>query len=73
MIGRVIGAIAGSHLAKSTAALGGTSGAVLGAGAVAFAKRASLPTLVAVTAGGYLLKRHLDKRATREEDPAARS
>lgn len=65
MISKIIGAMAGSHLAKSTSAIGGTGGAILGAGAVALAKRASLPVLVGLAAGGYLLKRHSEKRATR--------
>jgi hypothetical protein len=65
MISRIIGAMAGSHLAKSTSAIGGTGGAILGAGAVALARRASLPVLVGLVAGGYLLKRRSDKRATR--------
>jgi hypothetical protein len=62
MIGKILGAVAGSQLAKSTRGLGGTSGAILGVGAAALAKRASLPVLIAVSAGGYLLKRHLEKR-----------
>ena len=65
MISKIIGAMAGSHLAKSTSAIGGTGGAILGAGAVALAKRASLPVLVWLAAGGYLLKRRSEKRATR--------
>lgn len=65
MISKIIGAMAGSHLAKSTSAIGGTGGAILGAGAVALAKRASLPVLVGLAAGGYLLKRRSEKRATR--------
>lgn len=62
MIGKLIGAAAGSHFAKYTSGVGGAGGAVLGAGAAALARRASLPVLVAVAAGGYLVKRHLDKR-----------
>ena len=66
MISKIVGAMAGSHLAKSTSAIGGTGGALLGAGAATIAKRASLPVLIALTAGGYLLKRRSDKRAARE-------
>ena len=66
MISKIVGAMAGSHLAKSTSAIGGTGGALLGAGAATIAKRASLPVLIALTAGGYLLKRHNEKRAARE-------
>ncbi|WP_336985779.1 hypothetical protein [Altererythrobacter aquiaggeris] len=62
MIGKLIGAIAGSKLAETTKGLGGPSGAALGVGAAMIAKRLSLPTLIAVTAGGYFFKKHLDKK-----------
>ncbi|WP_324261423.1 hypothetical protein U4960_15060 [Altererythrobacter sp. H2] len=65
MIGKILGAFAGSQLAKNTSAIGGTGGALLGAGAATLARRASLPTLVALTAGGYFLKRHMEKRELR--------
>ena len=62
MFGKIIGAMAGSHLAKSTTAIGGTGRALLGAGAAVVAKRASLPLLVALAAGGYILKRRKERR-----------
>lgn len=37
MIGKIIGAMAGSHLAKSSSAIGGTGGALLGAGVATLA------------------------------------
>lgn len=73
MIGKILGAMAGSHLAKSSSAIGGTSGALLGVGAATLARRASLPVLIAVTAGGYLLKRHNEKRAARPATEPATS
>lgn len=63
MIGKIIGAIAGSKAAESTSAIGGTTGAILGVGAATIARRLSLPTLAAITVGGYLWKRHQDKKA----------
>ena len=62
MLTRMLGALAGSHLAKKSSKIGGTGGALLGAGAAMVAKRASLPLLAAVVAGGYLLKRSQDRR-----------
>lgn len=63
MIGKIIGAIAGSKAAESTSAIGGTTGAILGVGAATMARRMSLPALAAITIGGYLWKRHQDKKA----------
>lgn len=65
MITKILGAMAGSHLAKGSSKIGGASGALLGAGAAAVAKRASLPVLAAVIAGGYLLKRSRERRENR--------
>lgn len=62
MIGKIIGAMAGSHLAKSSSAIGGTGGALLGAGVATLAKRASLPVLIGLAAGSYVLRRRKDRR-----------
>jgi hypothetical protein len=62
MIGKIIGAFAGAKAAESTSAIGGTTGAILGVGAATIARRMSLPVLAAVTVGGYLWKRHQDKK-----------
>ena len=62
MIGKMIGAFAGSKLAKNTSGLGGSTGAVIGIGAMALAKRMSLPVLVAVTAGSYFAKKYFDEQ-----------
>jgi len=69
MIGKIIGAFAGSKLAKSTRGIGGPGGAMLGMGAVAIAKRASLPALIAISAGGYFVKKRMDKKAAAETAP----
>lgn len=61
MIGKVIGAIAGSQASKYTGKLGGTSGAVLGALAIPLARRLKLSSLLAIGAGGYLVKKLSEK------------
>ncbi|MDN3646161.1 hypothetical protein QWY75_08075 [Pontixanthobacter aestiaquae] len=70
MIGKIIGAVAGSKLAKSARGMGGPTGALLGVGAATIAKRASLPVLVALTAGGYFAKKYLAKNNEVTTDPA---
>lgn len=61
MISKLIGAFAGSKLANGARGIGGTKGAILGMGAATLAKRASLPVLIAATAGGYFLKKRMDR------------
>ena len=56
MLGKILGAMIGKKAA------GGTSGALLGAAGATVLKRASVPTLLAVTAGGYAFKKWKDKR-----------
>lgn len=64
MIGKLIGAFAGSKLAENTRSIGGPAGAVLGVGAATIARRLSLPALVAITAGGYLFSKYQEKSET---------
>lgn len=66
MIGKILGAIAGSQVAEHTSSVSGPVGAVLGAGSVALVKRLSIPALLAVTVGGYALKKWTDKRNTED-------
>ncbi len=70
MIGKIIGAFAGGKIAEHTRGIGGPTGAVLGVGAAALARRMSLPALLAITAGGYLAKRYIDKKE--KPQPAAK-
>lgn len=65
MIGKIIGAVAGKKLADNVSGLGGASGAVLGIGAVTLARRLGPVGLVAAAAGGYALKRYLERREAR--------
>lgn len=68
MIKNIIGAVAGAKLAQNTKVDNGT-GAILGSIAPALIARLSLPALVAIGAGGYLLKRHRDQQAEKQTDP----
>ena len=62
MIGKIIGAFVGDRVAKQTSGMGGATGAALGVVAASAIRRLSLPAMVVLGAGGYLAKRHLDKR-----------
>lgn len=68
MIKNIIGAVAGAKLAQNTKVDNGT-GAILGSISPALIARLSLPALVAIGAGGYLLKRHRDQQAEKQTDP----
>jgi len=70
MIGKIIGAFAGSKVAEHTRGIGGPTGAVLGVGAAALARRLSLPALIALSAGGYFAKRYIDRKEAAK--PAAK-
>ena len=67
MIGKIIVAMAGASMAKNTrGGMKGPGGALLGAGAVAVARRFGPLGLVAGALGGYLLKRRHDKAEQRK-------
>lgn len=66
MIGKIIGAVAGSKAAKHSRNIGGTGGALLGAAAVPLVRRMSIPALLAIGAGGYAYKRWNDKRSAEQ-------
>ena len=60
MIGKLIGAAIGDRVAKS-AGTGGPAGALIGAAAVAAARRLSPVAMVALAVGGYALKKYSEK------------
>jgi hypothetical protein len=62
MIKNIIGAAIGSKLAKQSPNVDNGTGAAIGAIAPVVLSRMSLPLLVAVGAGGYLLKRRRDNQ-----------
>ena len=67
MLKRIIGAAVGAKLAKNSPAVGGATGAALGAAVPWVIGRLSLPGMIALAAGGYVAKRYMDKR---EAEPA---
>lgn len=71
MIGKIIGAMAGAKAAEHARGIGGPGGALLGAGAVAVARRLGPIGLLAAVAGGYWLKRRNEKaeRAKPKQKP----
>jgi hypothetical protein len=66
MIGKILSAVAGARAAKNTQ-VGGAGGALLGIAGASLFRRLSLPGLIALTAGGYALKKWNDQR---ESEPA---
>ena len=62
MLGKIIGAVIGKNVAENAGGEG-TGGALLGIGAAALLRRLGPVGLVAAAAGGYVLKRHFDKKA----------
>ena len=69
MIGKLIGAFAGSQAAKYSKTLGGTGGAVLGALAVPVVRRMKFVPLLALGAGGYIAKKLIDKERLEATPP----
>jgi hypothetical protein len=69
MLGKILGGIVGARAAEHSGKMGGAKGAVLGAVAGTVIRRASLPGLIALTVGGYALKKW---KAKRDRDEAKR-
>ena len=66
MLGKLFGAWLGEKVAGKNQ---GTKGAILGYGAAALARR-SVPTLAAVTLGGWAYRRWRDHRRSRASYPS---
>jgi len=62
MLKRIIGAAIGAKLAKNSPAVGGATGAALGAAVPWVLGRLSLPGMIALAAGGYAAKRYMERR-----------
>lgn len=69
MIGKIIGAVAGSQASKHVQGLNGTGGALLGVALPTLLRRLSPLTLIAVAAGGYAYKKYADRRETEKLEP----
>jgi len=65
MLKKMIGAAIGAKLAKNSPAVGGATGAALGAAVPWVIGRLSVPGMIALAAGGYVAKRYLDRKDTR--------
>lgn len=63
MIGRIVSAMAGRSLARNTAGgMGGIGGAAIGAALPTLMRRMGPMGMIAAAAGGYAVKRMVDKR-----------
>ncbi|AWW73343.1 hypothetical protein CD351_02755 [Erythrobacter sp. KY5] len=69
MLGKIIGAVAGGKIAKQTSGIGGTTGAMLGAAAPFVLSRLTIPGMVALGVGGYVVNKMLKKTKGDEELP----
>jgi len=65
MIGKIVGAALGAKAAEHLRNVNGPGGALLGVGAAALLRRMSLPTMLAVAAGGYAFKKYKDSQEKR--------
>ncbi|PLK23837.1 hypothetical protein C0V72_07220 [Porphyrobacter sp. TH134] len=70
MIKSIIGAAMGAQVAKKIPNVDNGTGAVLGSIVPMVLARLSLPTMLAIGAGGYLFKRYRDKQAAERTNPA---
>jgi hypothetical protein len=62
MLGKIIGGLVGAKLSKGSRGTSESGGAVMGAVAVAAARRFGIPGMVAAAVGGYALKRYQERR-----------
>ena len=72
MFGKILGGIVGAKAADHVSGVGGTSGALLGVGAAALARRLGPVGLIAALAGGYAFKRYKDKQDRATARPKVR-
>ena len=72
MIGKLIGAFAGAKAAEHARGVSGPGGAVMGAAAVALARRFGPAGMIAAAVGGYALKRYKEKQDARMPQPRPR-
>jgi hypothetical protein len=69
MLGKIIGGLVGAKLSKGSRNVNEPGGMVMGAVAVAAARRFGIPGMIAAAAGGYALKRYQERR---QINPAAK-
>jgi len=68
MIGKVIGALAGKRLARSTSGLSESGGLIAGAASAAVLKRLGSLGLIAAIAGGYAVMVFRDRKESTGTD-----
>ena len=61
MIGKIIGAVVAAKAAQATRGVDGPGGALMGAAAVALARRFGPLGMVAAAVGSYAIKRHNER------------
>jgi len=71
MIGKILAAVIGKKAAEQSNSISGPGGALLGVATATLARRLSPIGLIALAAGGYALKRRLEKRERTAAAPAA--
>lgn len=62
MIGKIIGAAIGGAVARQTSKIDGTTGAMIGAAIPFVMRRMSIPGMIALGVGGYVVKKYLDRQ-----------
>ena len=62
MLGKIIGAVVGAKAAQNTRGVDAPGGALMGAAAVALARRFGPLGMVAAAVGSYAIKRHNEKK-----------
>ena len=72
MIGKVLGAFVGGKAAQHVRGIEGPTGAALGVLAPALLRRLSLPAMIALGVGGYLVKKAVDQQDAKPRGSAAR-
>ena len=62
MLGKILGAVAGKRIARHAPGISGPGGALLGAGLMSVARRMGPLGLIVGLAGGYAIKRRMEKQ-----------
>lgn len=73
MIGKILGGIMGAKAARSSSEIGGPMGAALGVVGASAIKRLSIPALLVMAAGGYAVKKLIDKGNSEPAKPRGKS
>jgi hypothetical protein len=71
MIGKIIGAIAGSKVADRVSGINSPFGAAAGVVTATALRRMSLPALIVLGAGGYFAKKVFDKKQAAPAKPVS--